>query len=148
MALPSSHTSQVAGSPRPPLVLGPLSVRKRRHDSSSSESSSGTVKAVSRRKTLGKRPAGQNLREKKQDKREKKRSRLPGLTNRFYVGPQSAPRTTQPSSGATSRINIEEGRSLDIGASNTATKEIMSSSDSEACCFVVFYVDCLIISQG
>lgn len=121
---------------RSPAVLGPLLVRKRRHNSSSSESSSRTVKAVSRRKPPGNRPVAQAPRDKNQDKRAKKRSKLTGLTNFFYVGSRRLQRTAEPLSGGPSNAEIEERRARATNASNVPTKEIMSSSDSEACLFL------------
>lgn len=135
MALPSSRTPQATTSSRSSLVPELVPVRKRRHDSSSSESSSSTVKATSALKAPGKRPTAQSLRDKNQDKKKKKRSRLTELTttNRFDVGSQRVQRTAEPLSGGPSRIEIEERHSLETGASNAATK---NSSDSEACCFL------------
>lgn len=130
MALPSSHTSQVAESPP--------SVQKRRRDSSSSGSSSSTVKAVSKRFATRKRPVAKTLREK----RAKKRSKLTGLSNNFYVEPR------QTIKRLPSRINIKAQRSLDIGASDTAKREFVSSSDSEACRFVTFAESVSSFPQG
>ena len=143
MALPSSFTPQVApGSPGSLIVLGHSPVRKRRHSSSSSGSSSSTVKVSSRRKPPRNQPATQTLHGRNKGKKAKRRSRLTGLINTFYVERPMAervgPAAEESLSGSSTSIKQPLERHALAPAIGTSN---MPLSNSEARHFCMFYID-------
>lgn len=138
MIRPSSLAPQVAGSPGLALSL----IQKRRHSSLSSDSSSSTVKVASGRKppriSSTTRPAAQTFPDKIKPRKKKRRSRLTGLTDPFYIESRTVRRSAESLLGGSSGgTNIKEQDSQAISASDMPT----SSCDSEACCFWMFCIE-------